>query len=319
MFRSRWLPTGCAVLMIFLATRAVAQLSPPPKQAVEIKEPEQIHQRIRMLIENLGHPDFFVRERAEAELKEHGYDAIDALKGAEDHDDLEIRKRARYLTAGLTVKFSSSDDQADVAALLKDYAGQSLRDRRARVRNLARLSGGKAAAALSRIVRFEESRELSKEAAAAVIRLPLPDATVWPHRARGILKALGASLRPGASWIRQYIRAEQDPASGLKQFVQLTSKEFSELKSQDVEGLKEDDQQAKRGVSLALLEYQSTLQRRLQRSDDARETMLKMISLEPDGSETLTQLVVLLIQEKNWKVLDEVAGKFTVRFHADAG
>ena len=61
------------------------------------KRQAQVDTRVQELIEQLGSTDFALREKAQRELTQIGLAAFEALQVAQDHPDLEISSRARYL------------------------------------------------------------------------------------------------------------------------------------------------------------------------------------------------------------------------------
>lgn len=291
---------SCAIRVLALGAMIVWAGSLPAQLS-----PQETAQRIQKLIDQLGDPSYFIREQAQSELERYGYDAIDALTAAQSHDDLEVVKRTRYLLRNLKVEIVREDDPADVREVLKDYENADRGLRQERIRGLAELPGGMGVAALCRIIRFDRSPVLSKQAAVEVIETPVPEGAAWQHRARSMLESLGASLRPGADWIRTFVKSKENPADQVEAVRRITQTELSQLQN--------NSSATSREVVLALLDFESELLAGLGRKADARQTMIKMIELEEGEPRTLTKLVETLLAETNWPVLTQIAEKFQGR------
>ena len=61
---------------------------------------------IQRLIADLGSDEYAVRRRAEEQLIRLGPQAFDELKRAEDHPDLEVSERVRYIVEQLHIEFT---------------------------------------------------------------------------------------------------------------------------------------------------------------------------------------------------------------------
>jgi hypothetical protein len=84
---------------VFAPVCAVALLCVTPLPAAE-QQPSA--KRIAALIEKLGDDSFEAREEARKQLEKIGEPAWDALaKARQTHDDLEVRRQARRLLAGM--------------------------------------------------------------------------------------------------------------------------------------------------------------------------------------------------------------------------
>src|SRR5690606_29281708 len=106
------------------------------EQAAPVELPTR---RIAELVEELGHPEFSRRERAQAELERLGLVAFDALRAAQQHEDIEIALRARYLVRRLQVRWYDEHDPPAVRRVLREYGQQSESERRSRMERLASL------------------------------------------------------------------------------------------------------------------------------------------------------------------------------------
>jgi len=157
------------------------------------------------LIEQLGHPSYAMRVRARESLERMGLQAFDDLHEAQYHPDSEIAMTARYLVGSLMVSWSTDTDPPAVREALDEYGAQTDAERQNRMDRLAELPGRQGLAALARLVRFETSLRLSREAALAIMRGPMSeDVAVRRGEASTIREVLGQNARQAADWLRVY-------------------------------------------------------------------------------------------------------------------
>src|SRR5262245_22290577 len=172
-----------ACLVLCLSASAIGPAVAPPGD----------QQRIERLIAQLGAQDYFVRERAQQELAKIGFKAFDALSAAEDHDDIEIAARAKFLVRQMRIEWPVDSDPPEVSRLLQNYGLKDDGSRLATVEQLAALEGDKGLAVLCRLVRFEKSALLAKVAALAVVEGKVQKEVDWPRRESTINDCLGPS------------------------------------------------------------------------------------------------------------------------------
>ena len=217
---ARSLRSGLAGAVVACTALLTAANGPPAPE-----EPEPLRQRIDRLIERLGDESYAVRQRAEEELAEIGFEAFDALSAAAAHDDLEIASRAKYLLRLIRVEWTREDDPAEVKELLADYEFLSLEDRHERIRRLARLPLGRGAAALCRLVRFEQSAEPSKYAAVEILAAEPADQAGRARWAATVKGQAAGSPRPAARWLLAYPKLRDDPETALTEWSDLVEAE----------------------------------------------------------------------------------------------
>lgn len=272
--------------------------------------------RVRKLIQDLGNSSFFVREAAQAQLAKMGYDIVDNLMAAKDNDDLEVAKRASYLLRGLRVEFREQiedlrkNSPAEVGGPLMGYENDNEATRRKKLENLAKLSPELAIGPLCRLVQYEQSPMLAREAALYVLNIRLTEGPDGEKRAQTALKELGGCLRPGGDWVRAHVQARTQPVEALAVMERLTENEGAFLRKAR--------HQTKEEIVLGLLKYQVELGRRTNREAQVRATRLKMIALEPGESRTLVDLVDELFQSGDFATLDQVAGQFSGKVNTNA-
>jgi len=271
---------------------------------------EPMEARVQRLITQLGAPDYFVRQRAQEELAGLGFEAFDALTAATTHDDLEIASRARYLLRLMRVEWTVKGDLPEVKEILRDYEFQGEEERLHRMQKLAGLAAGQGTGALCRLARFEKSPVLSKHAALELLarqaRKPL-----GKEKAEEIRSNLDRSQRPAALWLQAWLELQDNPAKGLAEWGRLIDAEQAVLRA--------SPNQTNPRIIAALTRIQVHVLEKLGRRDDALAAMRRLVDLEKGDPEALAELLAWLVEQKAWKVIDEVAERFAPRFASTAG
>lgn len=126
-------------------------------------------EQIQQLIQRLGAKRFATRQRAEAELRYLGPEAVDQLLEAQYDSNYEISLAARQILNNLTVNWSRPDEHPITENILQNYDDLSEEQRISRANWLAKLEDGFGLPAVLRIVRYEQSDIVAKRAAMTVI------------------------------------------------------------------------------------------------------------------------------------------------------
>ena len=182
-----------------LAAAACLVLCPSAGAIGPAVTPPSDQQRIERLISQLGDEDYFVRERAQQELAKIGFKAFDALSAAEEHDDIEVAARAKFLVRQMRIEWTVDSDPPEVKRLLQNYGLKDDAARLATVEQLAALEDDKGLAVLCRLVRFEKSALLAKVAALAALEGKVQKEVDWQRRESTINDSLGPSSRRAPS------------------------------------------------------------------------------------------------------------------------
>ena len=143
---------------------------------------ETIQSQIRQWVQQLGDPNFLVRQRAESLLIQAGIQAYPELRRAKQSHDIEIVRRAEYILNQIEQVFLNMENQI-VANWIKGYMIASDPITKARIIwGLAdpatvpnfetNLDRGEGLQTLCRLVRFEENNTLRHEAAKSLIASP---------------------------------------------------------------------------------------------------------------------------------------------------
>ena len=298
----RYSPRLLAGGVALIALAAILMAIVPSTFAVGNAPSEPLEKRIEKLIDQLGDKNFHIRQKAQSELLKIGFPAIDALNDAANHDDLEIAERARFLVKLIHVEWIKDSDPLMVRLCLRDYEELEPEERLRRIKALSELSGGSGMMALCRLVRFEKSIALSKQAALSAIFLPDPAEAVWPKRAKQITETLEGSPRSGAKWLRTLVKSHDEPEAALAEWEQYIAEETAARESSGVGS----DQ-----ILVALLRREVLLLEKLHRHEQALTVARKQISYERGTPETLIDLLGWLAKQQLWEMVDEVATRFS--------
>jgi tetratricopeptide (TPR) repeat protein len=265
--------------------------------------------RIETLIAQLGNDDYFARERAQQELAEIGFEAFDALsEAADNNDDIEIKRRAAYLVRMMRLASVVDSDPPEIKALLGDYENRSEPERIALIKQVAALADDKGLAVLCRLVRFERSAVLSKEAAAAVLTQKWPaDKAAAVRRAETIRRGIGQSGRPGAAWLAAYLAACKDPAAGVDGWQKLVAAEERRAV--------EAPHQTRPEIISALWREHAMLLRAVGRNEEADQVLMRLVDHEESSIsiKSLEELLRWLTDQRAFGVVDRLAEKFADR------
>ncbi len=287
-------------LLVVLAAWTASAAPGGPGEKPPVTESGEGH--IASLIEQLGNPDYYARQKAQDDLARIGFEAFDALSAASTHRDLEIAARARYLLRLMQVEWTREGDLPQVRTLLENYGWLQPEDRQERIEKLARLPDAAGTAALCRIVRFEQSSDMSKRAAVELLAVYAMREPALPEVAETILQSLHDSRRPGARWLLAWASNYQDPEALVAHFAKFIEEEQA---SAVRPGISVDTD-----VLAALLRFQVAWLEQLGRREQAIAAMRHLISLEKGDIEDLRKLLIWLIDQKAWPLVDELAERF---------
>ncbi len=295
---------GWVVVALLAAAMAVVTAAKPTDKTGDATNP--VDRQIERLIQQLGDHDFFVRERAQAELAKFSFEAFDAISAATKHKDLEIAARARYLLRLMRVEWTGKDDPPEVKKLLENYEIRNHADKLNRMQALAELPGRKGIPALCRLVCYEKSSVLSKRAALLLIgRHAAPR-----ELAELIRKNLGSNRRTAAAWLRTYLRLTDDTQTLMADWSKLVEAEHALLKR--------SPSQTDAEIVADLVRLQIEWLKQAGLGDQAVVAMQKLIDLETGDPARLLILLDWLIEEEAWPMVDALAVRFRTQFARDA-
>jgi tetratricopeptide (TPR) repeat protein len=295
-----------AAILATLATPLHAATTPAPAAK---SQQEQGDEHVRRLVKQLGDKDYFVRQQAETELTKLGFEAFDAVSEATTDEDLEIASRARYLLRMMRVQWADKNDPKQVQQLLQDYESQDADGRQARMRGLATLPDHAGVAALCRLVRYEKSSQLSKQAALELLANVSAEQAPDKATVEAIRKVLGNCRRGPAAWLLTYARFAEDPSAAAGPWNKLVDAEIALLHGAGNQTTQE--------TVAALLRFQVARLRKIGRNDDAIIAIRRLIQLDSGDPETLPALVEWLVDQKAWQAVNEVADRFKTQIAAN--
>ncbi len=282
----------------------------PLRASADDPAPDQTQQRIAQLIEQLGSNEYVVRQRAEQELVHYGFEALDAVMVARHDRDLEIASRAAYVAALINVNWSREDDPEEVRQLLRDYGQLDDLGKVTRITALAELPDDLGLQSLARIVRYDQSSAMSKEAALAILRperltkTPFSEPQIAARREKLekiVQSEFLTSQRPAAAWVETYLEGLKDPAAAADQWTELLEKEKASFRAPG-------DETNVRHL-LVLAEMQVDNLRRLHRDGDIAAVFASLVQFIPRDADSIQSLLAWLIEQEAWEAIDSVVAE----------
>ena len=264
---------------------------------------------VSTLVRQLGARDYASRERAQARLRRMGLEVFDQLYEAQSSDDIEIALRARYLLHRLTIRWIQDDDPTAVKELLRAYDEKSETERKIAIEQLVRLPENQGIGAVCRIVRFETSNVLSKQAALMLMRRQVETSdSAESDIVAVITAALGASQREASDWLRLYVSTLRDPTAALS--------EWETISNNQEQIFRNTSDPSAADIVRDLLRWQADLLQQVGRHEESIAVVLKSIELLDGTQQQLLDSVDWLIQRRAWATVLEIAKRFSERFQA---
>ena len=293
------------VLAVILATANHASAVDVPEAAADLDA------RVAKLIERLGADQFASREKAQDELARIGLPAFDALHDAQDHEDIEIALRARYLLRVMPISWSRESDPPEVRNPLRAYGDQPELERRSRMDQLAGLEDGRGVPALCRLARFETSNVLAKRAALLVMNYAEPEQPdARAQLAKTITATVSTSRRPVAQWLRVFAQTLDNPA--------VTIDAWQRIAAAELELLAQFPEKTNSEIARDLLCWQVDLFRRLHRDEAALATVRRAVATMNGSTESLIEMIDWLGERKYWVEVARLADRFADEFDDNA-
>lgn len=288
----------------------------PPKSPAETRASKRAEaraeaqaaqqRRIAAWIKQLGSDDYEQRQQAQLLLAREGVEAFDALQAARMSIDVEVARRARYLVRSLQINWVRPGDSAQVRGALYQYGEQRVDDRGVRIDRLASFADGVGLPALCRIVRFDPSLLLSKQAALRILDAvqETPEAKA-SRRARQLDEAIGNSRRTAAGWVRAAAESLRNPSASLPVWQRLTDAERRRLDRAP--------EQTSGEIVTLLLRWRADLLLKQKRSADAETVVRQMLALLPGNRDRILNAIDWLMERNLHGLIDELAERFPQR------
>lgn len=273
----------------------------------------ELDRQIQQLISQLGSPQYFRRERAQAELERLGGVAFDAIRDAQFSDDIEIALRAKYLVRRLQVRWYDEHDPPEVRRVLRSYGEQPVPERRSRMDRLAALDDQQGLIPLCRLVRFESELRLAKHAALLILRQSLPESAA-DRRAWGERLAANVSLSrsSAASWVKAHADfVQQGETAEVSQALDRT---WTDLLEREQETLITYPERTSTEILVDLFRWRAEQLFLANRREDALPLALAALDLVPSKRDQLISAVDWLIQHQVWEGVDQLAEREAEQF-----
>jgi len=275
--------------------------------AVAQDEASQAQDRIAVLIIQLGDEDFITREVAQNKLLEQGLRAFDQLHMAQNHDDIEIAKRATFLIRSIHIPWAMRTDGPEVRRILSGYAEKNTADRKSHMQRLAALPDYQGIAALSRMVRYESSNRLSRYAALQIMNQAPPSEPAVRTKYVQQLKMLHQeSHRVPARWVEAFASTIERPVDTVDVWDGLTRQEELLLST--------FPKQTSRILVRDLLRWQFQLLRSLDRTEAATDVARRSVNLLDGSREQLIEAIDWFASEESWEFSELIAERFPIEF-----
>jgi tetratricopeptide (TPR) repeat protein len=289
--------------------QASEEQSPPPR-TTHVKDrtakgqpasarPSQ--REIQALIQLLGDSDYFVRQKAEQDLAKIGFEAVDDLTGAADSDDMEIVARAAGLLRTIKSNWVQPGDPPGVVQALNDYESQDDANREARLGQLISLPDHLGAAAVGRVICFDRSPVLAKEAAVQLME-SLSAEAVKPDLAAAIRDRLNACRRAPARWVLNWLATGQDPRA-LAAF-------WSKIIAEEDDQMLRHPRETSEAIIEGVLQLQIAALRRAHLGAEAAGSVLRLMKLHHGDPAALAKLLQWLTDQKDWEATRQVESQF---------
>ena len=299
--------TTCLGVLLIVSMGSALPLHAQEEPAAKNERQPGLQQQIDQLIQELGDSQYANRVRAQAKLTELGLSAFDALHRAQDHDDIEIAMRARYLVRSMRIQWAMPDDPPAVRKLLSGYGDRGMGERQNRMENLAKLPANQGMIALCRMVRYEANEPLSKRAALLIMQQDPPtEAPKQQVMAQVLRKQAGNSRRTAADWMRTYAQTLVDAESAVATWDKLTRAEEVTLSQFPKESSRE--------ITRDVLRWQAAMLRRLDRHDEGIAVIRRTLDLLEGTKQQLLDTIDWLVEREAWTVIDEIVERFPVEF-----
>lgn len=268
---------------------------------------QQLEAKIKAWITQLGDSQYANREKAQEELRRVGTAAFDLLISAQDHPDVEIAQRARYLVRSIPVEWAGESDSHHVKSLLTNFGELGKAERRTRAQHLAKLENGAGTEALCRLVRFESDKVLSKQAALLIMSRDISalDASQRKQLAETIRKGTQLSKRPAVEWLQIYANELENPGSSLADWERITQSEL--------ETLAKAPKQSDGEVARDLLRWQTKLLLNRNRPQEALANFRRTYDLINDVTAEIYESLDWAIEHQLFLATDEIAARFAAR------
>jgi len=253
---------------------------------------------IAQLIAQLGDEQYLNRRSAELRLIEFGSIAFDLLQMAENHSDLEIASRARYILRRIHIDWVRPNDSAEVQTILQNYGTISSHERLQRIAELEILPAHEGWGALCRIARYDKSSLIARTAALEILGSELDRPEQLELTAFRV--EIEGSRRVPVRWIRLYF-------DQLKQPEKLSEGWLPQLDS-ELELLEEEGADTSKKIIVTFIQFHLDLSARYSQPEQAFESFQRWVDLLINHggreNESLVPAMLWVLKNQQWGTLE---------------
>lgn len=278
------------VLLCFLV------LAPAYAESTKLTDPTQT--RVQKLIKQLGAAGYVQRKHAESELRILGYEAFDQLLEAQYDEFSEISLAAQQLIGRLSVEWTQADAPQITQQIMRNYQRMPRHLRETRAEWLSQLEDGIGIQTVVRMVRYEPSELLAKQAAIYIFEnLDRNDASQVEALRIAIEAELGGSQRHPASWLRSFWQDLSAPnAKNLETWQKLAEGEAS----------LEPGLRSSPAIAAALFQVLAEHAIRQDQKGLARLAITKLIELRKEDEDELLETCAWLLDQQQQEIFLEL-------------
>lgn len=263
--------------------------------------------RITQLIERLGAEQYATREKAQAELLRIGVAAFDSLAEAQDHPDVEIAMRVKYLLGSLHMSWTRDRDPQEVQQILRNYGTSDYHNRKGALEQLAALTPKVGCEPLVRVVRFEPNERLSKQAALLLMRrAKSSDESARRELVKTLRDGCAGSRRVASDWVRAHVDRLVDPVAAVETWDAIVRGELETYETHP--------ERTAREITRELILLDAELLLELRRDEAASRTIDRMFDLVEGRANELEGVCSWLLQLGAHQKVDDLAARFPREF-----
>lgn len=262
------------------------------------------------LVKQLSADEFAEREDARQKLMGLGSGAFDALYAAQSSDVVEVRYAAKSMLSKIKIEWAEFSDTAELKEIMLDYSSSNQITRLAKIMAIARLPNREKLLGLSRIVKFDLSEKVSKNAALEIFKTKIePDQET--QFGKEIFANLKNSNRLSATWLCHFANILQ---GDQKAWSRLDQAMLTELETNIIEPKRiGNDRTTARNVLFWYADFQLSSTN----GKPSMDLMRKSMNLLDGSRQELIMAADWFVEKKTWPMLLKLYERFEVEINRD--
>ena len=261
----------------------------------EVERPVANEDQVQTLIQQLGSLDYGTRKAAQDELQQLGHAVIDQLLTAQQHDNSEIRLAVRELLVRLPIRWTEGSPSI-VDDITRNYFRRSTLEKSIYAKWLVQLEDGIGLSSMVRIVRYEPSLSVAKQAALAAMKDLDPEDALQVAGFQKAVKELKDSPRAPARWLEAF-------ASSLagQEIDSTVWTEFAEQESKLKSSPRYDE-------TMVTALYQQAADQAIKdgKPDEVRKAVENLVELRKANELEILQTSFWLIEKEQYEIFHEL-------------